>query len=406
MNKLLAVAGNSGPDVRSDCQVEIEIKNSGGLDIFIQSKIMSLYGDSILKLCSEILDYFGVKNASIKLNDSGALPYVICARVEAALAQIKPSEKQFLPLLAGECKLHSKKERHRITRLYLPGNIPKLFINAGIHNPDAVILDLEDSVAPEKKTEARYLVRNALRQVNFFNCERMVRINQLPMGLDDLPFIVPGNVHVILLPKCESNKQIKELENAINSIRMKEKIENPVWIMPIIETALGVEKAFEIASASESIVAMAIGLEDYTADLGVQRTLDGQESFFARSRIVNACKAAGIQAIDSVFSDVNDPSALTETCRKSRALGFEGMGCIHPRQIHEIKLGFSPSPEEVSKAVRIVQAYNNAKEQGRGVVALGTKMIDLPVVKRAIKTLELAKELDLLNNDFSNLIQE
>jgi len=151
---------------------------------------------------------------------------------------------------------------------------------------------------------------------------------------------------------------------------------------------------------------MAIGLEDYTADLGVQRTLDGQESFFARSRIVNACKAAGIQAIDSVFSDINDSVSLMETCRKSRALGFEGMGCIHPRQIHEIMIGFSPLPEEVSKAVKIVEAYNKAREQGIGVVALGTKMIDLPVVRRAIKTIELAKELKLMINDSKNLIQE
>jgi citrate lyase subunit beta/citryl-CoA lyase len=166
--------------------------------------------------------------------------------------------------------------------------------------------------------------------------------------------------------------------------------------MPIIESALGVEKAFEIASASDNVVAMAIGLEDFTADLGVQRTNEGTESFYARTRMVNACKAAGIQPIDSVFSDISDMEALAENVKKSKALGFEGMGCIHPRQIVVIHENFAPELAQIEKAQKIIRAFEEAKAKGLGVVSLGTKMIDPPVVKRAETTINLAINLGLL----------
>ena len=166
--------------------------------------------------------------------------------------------------------------------------------------------------------------------------------------------------------------------------------------MPIIESALGVEKAFEIATSSENVVAMAIGLEDYTADLGARRTNEAVESFYARTRMVNACKAAGIQAIDSVFSDVGDMEALRETVKVSKGLGFEGMGCIHPRQIKVIHESFAPEEAEIDKAKKVVNAFIDATERGLGVVSLGTKMIDPPVVKRAEKTIFLATNLGLI----------
>ena len=159
--------------------------------------------------------------------------------------------------------------------------------------------------------------------------------------------------------------------------------------MPIIESALGVLKALEIAQ-SENVVAIAIGLEDYTADLGTRRTQEANESFFARSMIVNACKAAGIQPIDSVFSDVNDMEALKETVLRSKSLGFEGMGCIHPRQIRVIHENYAPDNDELEKAKKIVNAFIEAKAKGLGVVSLGTKMIDAPVVKRAQKIIDQA----------------
>jgi citrate lyase subunit beta/citryl-CoA lyase len=160
--------------------------------------------------------------------------------------------------------------------------------------------------------------------------------------------------------------------------------------MPIIESAKGILNAFSIATASKSIVALAIGLEDYTADIGTQRTTEGRESFFARSMIVNAARAAGVQAIDTVFSDVNDNAGLLASVLEAKSLGFDGKGCIHPRQIRTIHEGFAPSATEIEKAKAIVFAFDEAEKKGLGVVSLGSKMIDAPVVKRALKTIDLA----------------
>ena len=286
--------------------------------------------------------------------------------------------------------IQQKKINLRRSRLYLPGNEPKFFVNAGLHSPDGIILDLEDSVAPSEKDAAQLLVRNAFRSVDFYGAERMVRINQLPKGLDDLKFIVPNNVNVILIPKCESAEQIHQLEKEVEKLKKQYKVENPIYFMPIIESALGVIKAYEIASASKNNCALAIGLEDYTADIGTQRTNEGRESIFARQMLVNAAKAAGIQAIDTVFSDVADMEALRQSVIEAKSLGFEGKGCIHPRQIKVVHEAFAPTTEEIEKAKKIVQAFEEAEKKGLGVVSLGSKMIDPPVVKRALNTINLA----------------
>jgi len=177
-------------------------------------------------------------------------------------------------------------------------------------------------------------------------------------------------------------------------------------LMPIIESALGVENSYGIAKSSENVVGMAIGLEDYTADLGVARTIEGKESFYARTRLVVAAKAAGIQAIDSVFSDVADMEALRQNVMTSKALGFEGMGCIHPRQIPVIKNGFAPDQAEIEKSKKIVLAFETAKKNGLGVVALGSKMIDPPVVARAQKIIDSAIRLKLISAEWINEIPQ
>ena len=294
----------------------------------------------------------------------------------------------------------TQKNCNRFSRLYLPGNSPSLMINAGIHNPNGIILDLEDSVAVDKKHEARFMVRNALRQVNFYGAERMVRINQIPQGLDDLDYLIPHNVHLLLIPKCESASQIEQVNKKIDEIRNKYNIEKDIWLMPIIESAKGVIKAYEIACAADNVVSLAIGLEDYTADIGTRRTNEATESFFARSMLVNAARAAGIQPIDSVFSDVGDMEGLKQNVLKSKALGFDGMGCIHPRQIEVIHENFAPDEAEITKAKKIVNAFVEATEKGLGVVSLGTKMIDPPVVKRAQNTIELAVNMGKLNKNW------
>lgn len=392
MLKLFKVsAGKRGDQIRSDCYIELEVKRSGGIKIGLKSKVESMYGDSIKSQLTELCKFFNINHADILLEDSGALPFALAARFELAVKRLFPDlENEFLLPMNEKNYQPTTKGRLRRSRLYLPGNEPKFFINAGLHSPDGIILDLEDSVAYSEKDAAQLLVRNALRSVDFYGAERMVRINQMPLGLNDLKFIVPNYVNVILIPKCESADQIVEVEQEVNRLKRLHKIKNEFYFMPILESALGIMKAYEIASASRHNCGLAIGLEDYTADIGTQRTNEGRESFFARSMIINAAKAVGIQAIDTVFSDVADMEGLRQSALEAKALGFEGKGCIHPRQVQVVHEAFAPTREEIEKAKGIVLAFEEAESKGLGVVSLGTKMIDAPVVKRAQRTIDLA----------------
>ncbi len=388
--------GSISPKTRSDVGVRFWHEKTGGIKINIKSKVNALFGNQIKTLAEEILAFFEIDHASLEIVDFGAVNFVLAARIEAAIKKVINTKKEFLLPLLSENKQPTERDAFRISRLYLPGNSPKLMLNAGIHHPNGLILDLEDAVAPDKKDEARYLVRNALRSLHFYGAERMVRINQGERGLQDLDFIIPHFVNLVLIPKCETAGQVKSVDDKIAVLKKKYNIKNDIWLMPIIESAKGVINAYEIATSTKNIVAMAIGLEDYTADIGTQRTNIGNESFFARSMVVNASRAAGIQPIDSVFSDVSDMKALAENIKVSKGMGFDGMGCIHPRQIKVIHENFAPDNQEIEKAIKIFHAFEEANEKGLGVVSLGSKMIDPPVVKRALNTIELAKKLGLL----------
>lgn len=397
MSKTITI-GNKGKGVRSDCSVTLEIKESGGIQLQIDSKVKAIFGKQIEKLSLDILAFYDLKNVSLLVEDSGALPFVLAARLEAAIRKITGSEKEYMLPFLDNNKNQTARDKNRISRLYLPGNSPSLMINVGIHHPDGIILDLEDAVALDKKYEASFLVRNALRNVDFYGAERMVRINQIPRGLDDLPFVVNHGVNLILVPKCESAEQLKLVNQRIAEITDDKK--RNIWLMPIIESAEGVLKALEIATAAPNVVALAIGLEDFTADMGIQRSREGNESLMARNMLTLACKSAGVQAIDSVFSDVDDVEGLINTIKVSKSLGFVGMGCIHPRQIRTIHEHYGPDDEEVTKAKKIVLAFDDATAKGLGVVSLGSKMIDPPVVKRAIRTIELALSMGKLPKDW------
>lgn len=390
-----AEAGRAGGDVRSDLHVAFEERASGGIEIDVRSRVDLYYGDQIRQQVRDVLQALGVEHAYVAITDEGALPFVIAARIEAAVGRAGLGKgKPALPEALAPPE-PSAKDRLRRSRLYLPGNEPKYFINAGLHAPDAIILDLEDSVHYAEKDSARLLVRNALRAVDFGAAERMVRINQLPLGLADLEEIVPQAPDVILIPKVETPKQVSDVVGAINSITQRSGVTRPIWLMPILESALGIENAFAIASASDRIAAITIGLEDYTADLGVAKTSSGSETLYARMRIVNAAHAAHVQAIDSVYGDVIDSEGLLHWGEASRAMGFEGMGCVHPMQIEIIHRAFAPTLSELEKAAKIVAAYEEAQARGLGVVSLGSKMIDAPVVQRALKLVARAKQMGM-----------
>ncbi|MEA2043016.1 MAG: aldolase/citrate lyase family protein [Bacteroidota bacterium] len=398
MDNTVYTAGNKGGRVRSDCFVTYKKRSEGGCRINIKSKVAVMFGSHIKALAEEMLAYFEIEHAELSIEDTGAMDFTIAARIEAVINTAHHTGKEFLLDQIPQNTTASTKEQFRFSRLYLPGNTPKIMLNAGIHKPNGIILDLEDSVAFNKKSEARLIVRNALRSVNFKDSERMVRINQLPTGLEDLDFIVPHGVNLILIPKCESADQIRQVEKKVNALQKISHSTIPVFYMPIIESALGIERAFEIASASENVVSVAIGLEDYTADLGVQRTKEATESLYARMRLANACIAAKVQPIDSVFSDVGDEEGLRKNLQISKSLGFQGMGCIHPRQIAVIHQEFAPKPAEIEKALKITAAFKEAESKGLGVISIGSKMIDPPVVKRALRTVQLAKKLGLISN--------
>jgi citrate lyase subunit beta / citryl-CoA lyase len=384
-------AGQRGPGIRSDLRVRIEPRDRDGIHVELESRVKAYYGDAIRQQAEHALELLGIAHARVSIHDEGALPFVIAARIEAAArraglghgTRLLPNQ---LPL--GE---PSARDRVRRSRMYVPGSEPKYFVNAALHGADAVILDLEDSVHPDEKDTSRLLVRNALRAVDFLACERMVRINQGPLGLEDLEEIVPESPDLILIPKVESAEQVRDVSHKIAEVQTTFGLTRPIWLMPILESALGIEKAYEIATASAEIGALTIGLEDYTADLGVVKTPGGTETLCARQRVVNAAHAAGVQPIDSVFGDVGDAEALRTYALNSRALGFEGMGCIHPSQITVIHRAFAPTAVEIEQAQRVVAAYDEAQKNGMGVVSLGSKMIDAPVVRRAQKLMQHQK---------------
>lgn len=389
-----AEAGRRGSDVRSDCWVQVTLAERGGVDLEVTSKVESMYGDSIRAQVAEVLAALKVRHAKVEVEDAGALPFVLAARIEAAVRRLGVEVGEgYIPEMIPEAEYATQRERFRRSRLYLPGNEPKFMLNAGLHKPDGLILDLEDSVSPLEKDAARIVVRNALRCVDFCGAERMVRINQGERGLEDLDFIASHNVHVVLIPKVEDPEQVAEVDARIKAAQARLGVVMPVYLMPIVESAMGALRAYDIAKASENVVALTIGLEDYTADICVQRTNKGRESFWARSQVVNAARAAGVQPIDTVFSDVADMEGLRASVLEAKSLGFDGKGCIHPRQIPVIHEAFAPSAAELEKALRIVAAFEEAEAKGLGVVSLGSKMIDPPVVKRAQRVVKLAEAL-------------
>jgi len=382
-----------GRDSKEDVLIKIEKAEGEENIIEIESSVKNLFGKHIKELILENLKKVEIPPLKVEVKDNGALDFVILARLEAGIKRLFPNLKfKFLPEKNFEYRIQSAKERTRRSRLYIPGNQPDLMINAYLFKPDGIILDLEDSVAPSEKGPALILTRNALMVLDFGEAERMVRINQLPKGLFDLPEILETDgIDCILIPKAERGEDIAQVSQFIKEYLNKIGIIRKIWLMPIIESALGALKAYEIASSCPEVCAIAFGAEDFTKDIGAQRTREGRESFVARSLIVLGARAAGVQPIDTVFADVEDLEGLYNSVKEAQALGFEGKGSIHPRQIEIIHKGFKPTEEEFLWACKVKKAYEEAKEKGLGVVSLGTKMIDPPVVERALKVIKLGK---------------
>lgn len=287
-----------------------------------------------------------------------------------------------------------KMEQLKLRRamMFMPGNNPAMLQNAGIYGADTVIFDVEDAVAVSEKDAARQLVHNAIKRLQY-PCEVAVRINhiQTPFGLDDLKVILPAKPDLIRLPKAETGQDIKIIDEIIGEAEVKYGFAaGSIGMMAAIETAKGLMHAYEIATASPRMVALAIGGEDFVADLKTSRSREGWELFVARSQLLLAARAAGIQAIDSVFANANDDEGFLAETRLIKELGFDGKSVINPRQVRMAQEVFTPSEKEIKNAERVLAAYKEALERKSGVVALDGKMIDTPIVTRAERVLAYA----------------
>ncbi|MCP4771876.1 MAG: citrate lyase ACP [Planctomycetes bacterium] len=384
------MSGRRGDKLRGDVWYGFTPASSGGIELDFYSRLDGMYGDSTRELLRGLLAEAGIEHGLLSVNDAGAYPFLLRARLESLLIRVTGNQDLRLspepPL--GAAMSAPRRERARRSRLYLPGNESKYMLNAAVHGPDAVILDLEDSVAPSAKEDARAVIRHALFHLDWQDCERMVRINQGAMGFSDLAYLADTPLHLILVPKVETAEEMHAIDQALG--------ERDVLLMPIIESAKGVMNAMEIASASPRNVALTLGLEDLTADLGVVKTTGGHETSWACSQVIYAAKAHGLQAIDSVYGNVADEEGLRASVQEAKAIGFEGKGCVHPRQIKVIHEEFAPTTAQVERAGKIALAFEKAEKQGLGVVSLGSKMIDPPVVKRALKTVADAIDAGLL----------
>lgn len=282
--------------------------------------------------------------------------------------------------------------------LFVPGNNPAIIKDVHIYKPDSVMFDLEDAIAVTEKDSARFLVFNMLQKFKDIykreGIETVVRINALDTeyGVEDLEFMVRSGVDAIRIPKTESAADVKEVEDHIERIEREAGI--PVGttkIIVAIESPLGALNALEIARSSARLVGMAIGGEDYVTNLKTNRSASGIEMLMGRSMIVMAARAAGISALDSVYSDVNNDEGFIAEAEMIKQMGFDGKSLIHPRQIELIHRVYTPTDRDIRKSLKIITATEEAMAEGRGVFTVDGKMVDKPIIERAEHVLKLAK---------------
>ena len=290
--------------------------------------------------------------------------------------------------------------RLRRTMMFVPGNNPAMIQDAHIYHPDAIMLDLEDSVTIAQKEAARLLVYHALKTIDYGDTEMVVRINPLstPYGKKDIEAVVKAGVHVVRMPKTETAEEVKEVEREILRVENSLGCPGRTKIMAAIESALGVVNAYAIATASDRMMGIALGAEDYCANLKTQRTPEGIELLLARQTIVVAARAAGIDALDTVYSNLNDMETFRKEVELIKKLGFDGKSIINPRQIEIVNEVFAvfKKVKLLLLAQAIIAAMEEARQKGSGVIALNGKMVDRPVVLRAQRTIELAKASGLI----------
>ncbi len=293
------------------------------------------------------------------------------------------------------------KERLRRTMMFLPGNNPGMLTDAHIYKPDSIMIDLEDAVSINQKDSARMLVYHALKTIDYGNVETVVRINSLDSGLGekDIEAVVRGGVDVIRLPKTDSAKDIKDVDEIITRVEKEIGREGETLMMAAIESATGVINAVEIAKASPRMMGIALGAEDYVTNLKTTRSSHGMELFLARSQIVLAARSAGIACFDTVNSNLDDMEQFKEEVKFIKELGFDGKSVIHPKQIAAVNEIYTPSEKDIKKSLRIIAGAKEAERKGSGVISVDGKMVDKPIIERAQRVLDLAVASGVLKEE-------
>lgn len=283
--------------------------------------------------------------------------------------------------------------------LFSPANNPKLLYSSINFKPDAIIFDLEDAVPLAQKEDARELLREALMSIDYKGIPIFARINALstPFGKDDVSVLVSAGLRNIRLPMCESKEHIKELDDLLKELESKNNIESgSVKIAAALETPLAVYNALEIAKASKRVVGISLGAEDFTRCMGIDRTENEEELFYARSKIVLEARIAGVAAVDGVYTKIDDMEGFYKQAQKARSLGFTGKACIHPAQIPIVNKAYTPTEEEIAFSLRVIEASKSANIEDGGAISLDGKMIDIPVIEKANRILSLARSAGMI----------
>jgi citrate lyase beta subunit len=278
--------------------------------------------------------------------------------------------------------------------LYVPGSDWHKMEKAAASGADSVCLDLEDGVAPNRKTEAREMVVRALNELDFGKSERLVRVNPADSDLvnEDLEAVLTARPDGIVIPKVASGDQVRTISAKIGLAEQNQKLDkNTIALLAQIESAIGLVNIKEIASADKRLDALIFGAEDFASDVGAKRTIKGNEVFYARSVVVAHAAAFGLMAIDMLWVDFKDQAGLKRMAEQGAGLGFSGTQIIHPDQIKPAQLAFTPTTKEVEAARRLLEAFEQNSREGRGAFALDGKMVDMPMVVSARRVLARAR---------------
>ena len=292
-------------------------------------------------------------------------------------------------------------EKLRRSMLFMPGNNPGMLQDAAILGADSIILDLEDAVSLTEKDSARILVRDAIKTIDYSQVEVVVRVNPLDteFGPQDVDMIARVKPDTLLIPKADE-EEIKLVDTMLDKIEEEEGyLAGSIKIIALIETAIGLATVYDVIKASKRVVGVLLGGEDLTSDLGVSRTREGEEIFYARNKVATACRALKVDSIDTPFTDTNDYEGLAKDTAKAKSLGLTGKSSINPRQIEIIHSVFAPTAAELKHALRVLEAMKEAEKEGKGVCSLDGKMIDAPIIKRATRTVEQGAKLGLVRSE-------